>query len=94
MAQARIRLLISGRVQRVGFRAFVAREASALGLAGYVRNLRDGRVEAEFAGENAAVEAIRRACGRGPAAGRAEIVEEAPPGDGPLPRTFEVRRDG
>ena len=74
MSGVRLRLLIAGRVQGVGFRAFVAREARALGLGGYVRNLGDGRVEAEFAGQPAAVEALRRACGRWPVGGRVERV--------------------
>ena len=90
----RLRLLISGRVQGVGFRAFVAREARTLGLAGFVRNLRDGRVEAEFAGDAAAVEALRRACARGPAGAHVERMDGAAAGVEALPATFEAWRDG
>ena len=77
MGGAPVRLLISGRVQGVGFRAFVAREARTLGLAGFVRNLADGRVEAVFEGAPAAVDALRLACARGPAGARVERVETA-----------------
>jgi acylphosphatase len=51
------RVLVSGRVQGVWFRESTRREASALGLSGWVRNLPDGRVEAHFEGDEAAVEA-------------------------------------
>lgn len=45
-----LRVIVSGRVQGVFFRESTRREASALGLAGWVRNLSDGRVEAVFTG--------------------------------------------
>ena len=48
------RFLVSGMVQGVGFRWFVARHARALGLAGYARNLPDGRVEVVATGGDAA----------------------------------------
>ena len=94
MADVRLHLLIAGRVQGVGFRAFVAREGRALGLAGYARNLADGRVEAEFSGEAAAVERLRAACGQGPAHARVDRVESVPPGSVALPPVFETRPDG
>ena len=94
MSDLRLRLLISGRVQGVGFRAFVAREAWSLGLSGYVRNVVDGRVETEFAGDAAAVEAMRRACGRGPVHARVDQVESVAAGSGALPTEFQVQRDG
>ena len=62
----RVRLLIEGRVQGVGFRAFVAREAQAKGAAGFVRNLRDGRVEVLAQGAPDAVASLGEACRRGP----------------------------
>ena len=93
MAAVRLRLLISGRVQGVGFRAFVAREGRALGLSGYVRNLADGRVETEFAGNPEAVETLRAACGQGPVHARVDRVESLAPGEVPLPVGFETRRE-
>jgi acylphosphatase len=90
---AAVRAFVTGRVQGVGFRAFVLREARALGLAGYVRNLRDGRVEALFAGPPDAVEAALAACRRGPPGARVESLEIAPAPDGEAPDMFELRRD-
>ncbi|MDE2363374.1 MAG: acylphosphatase [Hyphomicrobiales bacterium] len=93
MQAARLRLVITGRVQGVGFRAFLAREGVRLGLTGWARNLEDGRVETEFAGAAGAVEEMRAACGRGPAHARVERVDSLAPGAGPLPSPFAVRRD-
>jgi acylphosphatase len=60
------RLVISGRVQGVGFRAWVAQNAERLGVSGWVRNRTDGTVEALIAGDTAAVEELARLCRRGP----------------------------
>jgi acylphosphatase len=57
---------LHGRVQGVGFRYWTERTALALGLDGWVRNRRDGTVEAVFAGPPARVEAMIGACRRGP----------------------------
>ncbi|MGF6309896.1 acylphosphatase [Bradyrhizobium sp. i1.8.4] len=57
---------ISGRVQGVGYRAWVDDQAHARGLEGWVRNRRDGSVEAVFAGPDDVVAEIITACGRGP----------------------------
>jgi acylphosphatase len=65
-----LRLRISGRVQAVGYRAFVIEEARRLGLRGWVRNRRDGTVEASAAGAEEAVEQLVEACRRGPPAAR------------------------
>jgi acylphosphatase len=59
-------VVVRGRVQGVGYRAFVEHEAQRRGLHGWVRNRRDGSVEAVFAGPRAAVEAMVEACRRGP----------------------------
>ncbi|MCU4183203.1 acylphosphatase [Acidiferrimicrobium sp. IK] len=59
-------VLVSGRVQGVGFRAACARVAGRLGVAGLVRNLPDGRVEVVAAGEPAAVAALIDWCRAGP----------------------------
>lgn len=57
---------ISGRVQMVWFRAWTVAEAKKRGLAGWVRNRKDGSVEALFSGEADAVEAMLGACREGP----------------------------
>ena len=59
-------VVIHGRVQGVGFRMFVEDTAERLGLAGWVRNRRDGTVEAVFAGAEALVTEAIEACRRGP----------------------------
>ncbi len=60
------RVVISGRVQGVWFRGWTIETARALGLDGWVRNRRDGTVEAVFEGAAAAVDEMLRACERGP----------------------------
>jgi acylphosphatase len=60
------RLVISGRVQGVGFRAWLVHKANELGASGWVRNRPDGTVEALIAGDTATVEELARLCRRGP----------------------------
>ena len=60
------RLLVSGRVQRVGFRAFAAGAARREGVRGFVRNLADGRVEAVGEGDREAMDRFQRALYQGP----------------------------
>lgn len=67
-------LLITGLVQGVGYRASFARQAVDLGLRGWVRNLSDGSVEAEIAGDDAAIEAIVNWSHQGPPAARVDKV--------------------
>jgi acylphosphatase len=62
----RVRVVVSGRVQGVGFRWYCREEAMRRGLSGFVRNLTDGRVEAAFEGEPDAVDAAVEWCGIGP----------------------------
>jgi acylphosphatase len=82
-ARIRRRVMVSGRVQGVAFRAATRRQASAAGLAGWVRNLADGRVEAVFEGEPDAVAALLAWCREGPGYARVagvECAEEPPEG--------------
>ena len=67
---------VRGRVQGVGFRAFVEHEALKHHVGGWVRNRRDGTVEAVFEGEAAAVAAAVEACRRGPMGGRVDALYE------------------
>lgn len=76
--------LVTGVVQGVGFRAWTESEALKRKLAGWVRNLDDGRVETLVQGPRAAVEEFLRSLGRGPVSARVEKVEsswEAPAED-------------
>jgi acylphosphatase len=70
-----VRLRLTGRVQGVGFRDFVQREAAARELDGWVRNRRDGSVEAVIVGAGDAVDALIAACRDGPAAAVVAEVE-------------------
>ena len=70
-----VRLRIEGRVQGVGYRMFVERAAAALGLDGWVRNRRDGGVEAVVAGTSTAIDEIIARCKIGPSAARVDRVE-------------------
>lgn len=69
------RLLVSGRVQGVAFRAHCAEKAHGLGVHGFVRNLRDGRVELVAQGAEADVAALEGWCRDGPTAARVDDVE-------------------
>jgi acylphosphatase len=81
---------VRGRVQGVGFRAWVEAVARRQELGGWVRNRRDGSVEALLAGPAPAVEAMIDALRRGPPGARVDAVEVAP-SDGQPPRAFEIR---
>lgn len=82
---------ITGRVQGVAYRAWAEREATARGLAGWVRNRSDGSVEALFHGPPAAVDDMLAACRRGPMAARVDAVETAPADEAP-PQGFAQRK--
>jgi acylphosphatase len=80
----RRRVLIKGRVQGVGFRWSCRRMAEAQGLAGWCRNLPDGRVEACFEGGPAAVEAALAWCREGPSSAivtSVDVTPETPQGE-------------
>jgi acylphosphatase len=70
------RLLIAGRVQGVGYRAWMAHKAAELGISGWVANRPDGSVEALIAGEVASVEELSRLCRRGPRMAEVSSIAE------------------
>jgi len=75
MAPIRRRVLISGMVQGVFFRAYTRDVATRAGVTGWVRNLPDGNVEAVFEGESDAVSSVVEWCRRGSPGSRVERVE-------------------
>ena len=86
----RTRIVVSGRVQGVGFRWICAQEANERGVVGFVRNLPDGRVEAAFEGEDDAVDGMVRWAQDGPRWASVDAVEttdEEPVGE----ERFEIR---
>lgn len=81
---AAIRIVIEGRVQGVGFRWWIAEWANARGLEGWVRNRREGTVEALFYGPEKIVRKMIEFCGEGPPNARIRNVreyEDEPPDD-------------
>jgi acylphosphatase len=76
-----VRVRIRGRVQGVWYRGWTVDEARRLGLSGWVRNRRDGSVEAVFSGPEHAVRAMTACCRRGPPGALVrEVTEEAETG--------------
>jgi acylphosphatase len=84
------RVTIRGGVQGVGYRAWVEHQAMARKLEGWVRNRRDGSVEALFAGRADVVAEMVALCRRGPPSARVEAVQEEPASSDAL----DVRRAG
>jgi acylphosphatase len=76
-----LRLVVSGRVQGVGFRAWTARRAGDYGVSGWVRNLPDGTVEALLIGDETAVTAMAAACANGPRLAEVTQVDRFPAED-------------
>ena len=88
------RYVVAGLVQGVGFRWYVARHARGLGLAGYARNLADGRVEVVATGsDGAALTRLGELLRAGPAHARVDSVEAQDQADDPqIPtRSFDIR---
>ena len=86
------RWVIRGRVQGVGFRWFVMREAERLKLGGYARNLPDGSVEVVSQGPEAALETLEGQLRRGPSHARVDDVERLQvPLELDVPRSFDIR---
>lgn len=90
MGQVIRHVSIRGRVQGVGYRAFVEREALVAGLEGWVRNCHDGSVEAVFSGPADVVDRLIAACRRGPYAARVDALDARPADGGEL----RLRRGG
>jgi acylphosphatase len=90
MSGAIHQVTIRGRVQGVGYRAWVEHQARAHRLEGWVRNRHDGSVEALFAGPADVVANMVALCHRGPASARVEAVREEPAGSDAL----DLRRAG
>ncbi|MEI6145683.1 MAG: acylphosphatase [Methylococcales bacterium] len=70
----RVRVLVSGRVQGVYFRAFTRKKAVQLGINGYASNLADGQVEIVAEAEEAILEKFIRWCHKGPITARVDQV--------------------
>jgi len=88
------RFLVHGRVQGVGFRWFVSRQAHTLGVTGYVRNLVDGSVEVlASAADPAVLQRLEEMLGRGPRGAAVVSVEREDRPDESLPimRSFDIR---
>ena len=86
--------LVRGRVQGVGYRWFVEREASALGIAGWVRNREDSTVELLAAGDAEKLEVLKARLQEGPRASRVDVVEESEPTTEEITgslKSFEIR---
>lgn len=88
-----VHLLITGRVQGVGYRAWAHHQAELRGLRGWVRNRTDGSVEAVVSGERRAVELMIDACRDGPGMALVEGVE-VEEGAFAVGGGFEVRATG
>ena len=84
------RVVIRGEVQGVGYRYWTRRTAIARGLQGWVRNRRDGTVEAVFAGPEPAVADMVRLCRRGPEVAWVDAVDEKPA----EPDALDLRKRG
>jgi acylphosphatase len=78
MSEVVRQVLIRGRVQGVGFRYWTMREAIRLGVTGWVRNRRDGSVEALFAGPPDVVANMMARCQKGPESAHVDAVEDQP----------------
>ena len=81
---------VTGRVQGVGYRAWVEHRATAHALEGWVRNRRDGSVEALFSGPAEVVADMIARCRRGPSTARVDVVREEPGN----PDALNLRREG
>ena len=83
-------LVVHGRVQGIGYRDSMQTEAARLGVTGWVRNRRDGSVEALFAGPAEVVSEMVARCRHGPSSARVEAVTD----EGAGPDALNLRRAG
>jgi acylphosphatase len=92
-SRRRVRILVSGRVQGVWFRASARDRAVELGVDGWARNLADGRVELEAEGTPEAIEALLSWCRQGPSGARVDAVavSDREPAGGPA--GFRIARE-
>ena len=90
MSGAIIQVTIRGRVQGVGYRAWLEHQAITSGLEGWVRNRRDGSVEALFAGPADVVSDMVALCRRGPSLARVDAIQDEPASS----EALNVRRAG
>ncbi|MHB1170257.1 MAG: acylphosphatase [Longimicrobiales bacterium] len=86
----RIRVLITGRVQGVGFRAWAVKQAQKLEVRGWIRNRADGAVEAEIAGDPDAVSRMRDLLAQGPPLAHVDRLIDEQPGIETLPDEFQT----
>lgn len=90
MPETAVHVYIEGRVQGVWFRGWTEKQASRLGLSGWVRNLRDGRVEAVFAGDADKVDTMLALCRKGPPMARVDNIVKSDT-DAPASAGFATR---
>lgn len=88
-----VRVHIEGRVQGVGFRYFVYKNARRRGVAGWVRNLEDGRVEAHFEGSSEQVHVLIELCKKGPAGAKVKQVDTQPETPSGRGESFDFKYD-
>lgn len=87
-----LRFLVYGHVQGVGFRWWVWRQATRLGVDGLARNLRDGSVEVIAEGSGSGLAELERLLAQGPPAAAVERVEKSQvPHEVPIPKGFDIK---
>jgi len=89
---AALRFLVHGHVQGVGFRWWVWRQATRLGVHGLARNLRDGSVEVIAEGSDSVLAELERLLGQGPPAAEVQRVEKSQvPHEVPILKGFDIK---
>lgn len=90
-ATINLRITVTGHVQGVGYRAWFRAEAERMGVCGWVRNRRDGSVEAEVYGRTGMLERLLSRAAEGPALANVTSVESAPAGPSESLTGVEIR---